>query len=74
MQHALQHLVKTCKPGKPCPIIDMALDDAPNALSKQSPPTSLPPRLVALISPQTPKAITSKPLNEPHIGRLHYAA
>ena len=36
MQHALQHLVKTCKPGKPCPIIDMALDD-PSEASKQSP-------------------------------------
>lgn len=25
MQHALQHLLKTCRMGKPCPIIDMAL-------------------------------------------------
>jgi len=39
MQHALQHLVRTCKPGKPCPIIDMALEDAPQ-LSTQSPPTA----------------------------------
>jgi MerR family transcriptional regulator, mercuric resistance operon regulatory protein len=42
MQHALQHLVKTCKPGKPCPIIDMALDDA-SELSKQSPPRACHP-------------------------------
>lgn len=27
MQHALRHLVATCEPGKPCPIIDMALED-----------------------------------------------
>lgn len=39
MQHALQHLVKTCKPGKPCPIIDMALEDA-TQLNTQSPPTA----------------------------------
>lgn len=43
MQHALQHLVKTCKPGKPCPIIDMALDD-PAELSRQSPPTACHPK------------------------------
>lgn len=42
MQHALQHLVETCKPGKPCPIIDMALEDAP-AVSRQSPPTACHP-------------------------------
>ena len=42
MQHALQHLVKTCKPGKPCPIIDMALDDAAE-LSRQSPPKACHP-------------------------------
>jgi MerR family mercuric resistance operon transcriptional regulator len=42
MQHALQHLVKTCKPGQPCPIIDMALDDAAE-LSRQSPPTACHP-------------------------------
>lgn len=42
MQHALQHLVKTCKPGQPCPIIDMALDDAPG-LSRQSPPKACHP-------------------------------
>lgn len=42
MQHALQHLVKTCQPGQPCPIIDMALDDAP-AISRQSPPTACHP-------------------------------
>lgn len=43
MQHALQHLVKTCKPGKPCPIIDMALDDT-SELSRQSPPTTCHPK------------------------------
>jgi MerR family mercuric resistance operon transcriptional regulator len=42
MQHALQHLVKTCQPGKPCPIIDMALEDAPS-LSRQSPPKACHP-------------------------------
>lgn len=42
MQHALQHLVKTCKPGKPCPIIDMALDDEASA-SRQSPPKACHP-------------------------------
>lgn len=42
MQHALQHLVKTCKPGKPCPIIDMALDDTAE-LSRQSPPKACHP-------------------------------
>lgn len=42
MQHALQHLVKTCKPGQPCPIIGMALDDAPE-LNRQSPPTACHP-------------------------------
>lgn len=43
MQHALQHLVKTCKPGKPCPIIDMALDDG-NEVSRRSPPTACHPK------------------------------
>ena len=43
MQHALQHLVKTCKPGKPCPIIDMALDDG-NEVSRRSPPTAYHPK------------------------------
>ena len=43
MQHALQHLVKTCKPGKPCPIIDMALDDTPE-FNRQSPPTACHPK------------------------------
>ena len=42
MQHALQHLVKTCKPGKPCPIIDMALGDATEP-SRQSPPRACHP-------------------------------
>lgn len=42
MQHALQHLVKTCKPGKPCPIIDMALDDDASA-SRQSLPKACHP-------------------------------
>lgn len=42
MQHALQHLVKTCKPGQPCPIIDMALGDG-ETLSRQSPPTTCHP-------------------------------
>lgn len=42
MQHALQHLVKTCKPGQPCPIIGMALDDGAG-LSRQSPPTACHP-------------------------------
>lgn len=41
MQHALQHLVRTCTPGQPCPIIGMALDDAD--LSRQSPPTACHP-------------------------------
>jgi MerR family mercuric resistance operon transcriptional regulator len=39
MQHALQHLVKTCKPGQPCPIIDMALEP-----SRQSPPKACHPK------------------------------
>jgi MerR family mercuric resistance operon transcriptional regulator len=39
MQHALQHLVKTCKPGKPCPIIDMALDEGASASRLSSPTT-----------------------------------
>ena len=42
MQHALQHLVKTCKPGKPCPIIDMALADD-TSVSRQSPPKACHP-------------------------------
>lgn len=42
MQHALQHLVKTCKPGKPCPIIDMALADDASA-SRRSPPKACHP-------------------------------
>lgn len=43
MQHALQHLVKTCKPGKPCPIIDMALDDG-SGVSRRSPTTACHPK------------------------------
>ena len=42
MQHALQHLVQTCKPGKPCPIIDMALADD-TSVSRQSPPKACHP-------------------------------
>lgn len=49
MQSALQHLVNTCEPGKPCPIIDMALDDEcrPDrhaGLNMQSPPTACHPK------------------------------
>lgn len=43
MQHALQHLVKTCKPGKPCPIIDMALEDGPR-IGKPTPPQACHPK------------------------------
>ncbi len=44
MQRALKHLVTTCTPGKPCPIIDMALGDEAE-LNRQSPPTACHPDL-----------------------------
>jgi MerR family mercuric resistance operon transcriptional regulator len=49
MQKALQYLLKTCQPGQPCPIIDMALNDAvqpcaASAVSTPAPATACHPK------------------------------